>query len=127
MVRCASLLRFAGKEGLSPSAWLARANDDLCETVAGGTFVCAAVGYYDPASEDGDLGQCRLPAGAGAWRGGQHIVPCRRPAARHRAGHGFPDTAGDADGSQPVPVLRRRDRRARQRRAMCWASMASST
>jgi sigma-B regulation protein RsbU (phosphoserine phosphatase) len=50
MVRCASLLRFAGKEGLSPSLWASRANDDLCETVSGGTFVCAAVGYYDPAS-----------------------------------------------------------------------------
>ena len=27
---------------------LARANDELCETVSGGTFVCAAVGFYDP-------------------------------------------------------------------------------
>lgn len=51
MVRCASLLRFAGKEGHSPSLWLSRANDDLCETVVGGTFVCAAVGYYDPTTK----------------------------------------------------------------------------
>ncbi len=50
MLRCASLLRFAGKEGLSPSLWLARANDELCETVSGGTFVCAAVGFYDPSN-----------------------------------------------------------------------------
>ena len=48
MLRCASLIRFVGKEGLSPSVWLARANDELCETVTGGTFVCAAVGYFDP-------------------------------------------------------------------------------
>jgi sigma-B regulation protein RsbU (phosphoserine phosphatase) len=61
MVRCASLLRFAGKEGLSPSAWLARANDDLCETVAGGTFVCAAVGYYDPATKTATWANAGFP------------------------------------------------------------------
>jgi len=61
MVRCASLLRFAGKEGLSPSVWLARANDDLCETVAGGTFVCAAVGYYDPATKTATWANAGFP------------------------------------------------------------------
>lgn len=47
MVRTASLLRWAGKDGLAPSAWLARANDELCETSQDGRFVCALVGYCD--------------------------------------------------------------------------------
>lgn len=47
MVRAASLLRWAGKDGLAPAAWLARANDELCETARDGRFVCALVGYCD--------------------------------------------------------------------------------
>ena len=47
MVRAASLLRWAGKDALAPGAWLARANDELCETAQGGRFVCALVGYCD--------------------------------------------------------------------------------
>jgi sigma-B regulation protein RsbU (phosphoserine phosphatase) len=47
MVRTASLLRWAGKDGLAPSAWLARANDELCESTQDGRFVCALVGYCD--------------------------------------------------------------------------------
>lgn len=51
MVRCASLLRWAGKEGLRPSDWLARANDELGEAIAPGMFVCAVAGQFDPASK----------------------------------------------------------------------------
>jgi sigma-B regulation protein RsbU (phosphoserine phosphatase) len=47
MIRAASLLRWAGKDGLAPGAWLARANDELCETTHDGRFVCALVGYTD--------------------------------------------------------------------------------
>lgn len=50
MVRAASLLRWAGKDGVAPSAWLARANDELCETTQDGRFVCALVGYCDRAA-----------------------------------------------------------------------------
>lgn len=50
MARAASLLRWAGKDGLDPGRWLARANDELCGTVSGGMFVCAAVGWYAPLS-----------------------------------------------------------------------------
>lgn len=50
MVRTASLLRWAGKDMLAPGDWLERINIELCETVSGGMFVCAVVGYYDPAS-----------------------------------------------------------------------------
>jgi phosphoserine phosphatase RsbU/P len=49
MVRCASLLRWAGKEGLPPGEWLARANDELREAIPPGMFVCAVAGYHDPA------------------------------------------------------------------------------
>src|SRR5690606_15799942 len=48
MVRCASLLRWAGKEGLAPRDWMARVNDELGEAIASGMFVCAVAGYYDP-------------------------------------------------------------------------------
>ena len=50
MVRAASLLRWAGKDGLAPDAWLARANEELCETTQDGRFVCALVGYCDRAA-----------------------------------------------------------------------------
>jgi len=48
MVRASALLRFFGKTGVAPHAWLARANDELAETVRFGMFVCALVGYYEP-------------------------------------------------------------------------------
>lgn len=47
MVRAASLLRWIGKEGIAPAAWLARANDELAQTAQDGRFVCALVGYCD--------------------------------------------------------------------------------
>lgn len=49
MVRCASLMRWAGKDGLTPSAWMAKVNEEMCESLGNGSFVCAAAGYYDPA------------------------------------------------------------------------------
>lgn len=52
MVRCASLLRWAGKEGPRPSDWLARVNDELGEAIAPGMFVCAVAGHYDPATRE---------------------------------------------------------------------------
>ncbi|MBD8525052.1 ATP-binding SpoIIE family protein phosphatase [Pseudomarimonas arenosa] len=52
MVRCASLLRWAGKEGLRPPEWLARVNDELSEAIPPGMFVCAVAGSYDPATGD---------------------------------------------------------------------------
>lgn len=51
MVRCASLMRWAGKEGLRPSDWVAKVNDELGEAIAPGMFVCLVAGYYDPASK----------------------------------------------------------------------------
>jgi sigma-B regulation protein RsbU (phosphoserine phosphatase) len=71
MVRTASLLRWAGKDGLAPGRWLERINDELCDTITGGTFVCAAVGYFDPKT------QVAVWANAG-------IPPA---LVRHRDGH----------------------------------------
>lgn len=51
MVRTAALLRWAGKDGAPPDRWLARVNDELCETTHDGRFVCAVVGYCDRAAE----------------------------------------------------------------------------
>ena len=50
MVRAASLLRWAGKDGIAPAAWLARVNEELCESTQDGRFVCALVGYCDRAA-----------------------------------------------------------------------------
>lgn len=47
MVRAASLLRWVGKEGTSPAAWLTRVNEDLGQTHLDGRFVCALVGQCD--------------------------------------------------------------------------------
>jgi sigma-B regulation protein RsbU (phosphoserine phosphatase) len=47
MVRTASLLRWAGKEGITPACWLERVNTELCATMREGRFVCALVGQYD--------------------------------------------------------------------------------
>jgi len=47
MVRVASLLRWVGKEAPEPAQWLARVNEELCETLREGRFVCALVGQYD--------------------------------------------------------------------------------
>jgi len=47
MVRVASLLRWCGKDGLAPAQWLARANNESCQTLNEGRFVCALVGQYD--------------------------------------------------------------------------------
>ncbi|MCX7562712.1 SpoIIE family protein phosphatase [Xanthomonadaceae bacterium XH05] len=52
MVRCASLLRWSGKDGLRPADWLARVNDELGEAIAPGMFVCAVAGHYDPATRE---------------------------------------------------------------------------
>ncbi len=52
MVRCASLLRWSGKDGLRPADWLAKVNDELGEAIAPGMFVCAAAGHYDPATRE---------------------------------------------------------------------------
>jgi len=73
MVRTASLLRWAGKDELAPGQWLERINAELCETVSGGMFVCAVVGYYDPANRQVVWANAGFPPAllrdpAGAWR-----------------------------------------------------------
>ncbi len=52
MVKTTSLLRWSGKQGDDPAQWLAGVNDELCETVSRGMFVCGLAGYYDPSSGD---------------------------------------------------------------------------
>lgn len=71
MVRVASLLRWAGKEGLTPARWLTRVNDELCSCLPPGQFVCALAGYYHPGSNrvvwasGGFLPVVRYQAGVG--------------------------------------------------------------
>lgn len=47
MTRAASLLRWAGKDAITPGEWLRRVNEELCQTTHDGRFVCALVGIYD--------------------------------------------------------------------------------
>ncbi len=48
MMRTTTLLRWVGKQGLPPDAWLAAVNEELSGTVGGGMFICAVAGEYDP-------------------------------------------------------------------------------
>lgn len=84
MVRAASLLRWAGKEGRAPGEWLARVNDELCETRLDGRFVCALAGYCDRAGRTVHLASAGFP-----------------PALLHRDGH-FHDHAA---GGPPLGII----------------------
>jgi sigma-B regulation protein RsbU (phosphoserine phosphatase) len=72
MVRTASLLRWAGKDALPPDRWLARINDELCETISGGTFVCAVVGYYDPRTHRAEWANAGFPPALVRHAGGRY-------------------------------------------------------
>lgn len=61
MVRASSLLRWIGKDKLPPGQWLAKANKELCEKATRGLFVCAAVGYYDPKTDEAIWSNAGLP------------------------------------------------------------------
>ena len=61
MVRASSLLRWIGKDKLPPGQWLAKANKELCEKASRGLFVCAAVGYYDPKTDEAIWSNAGLP------------------------------------------------------------------
>lgn len=61
MVRTASLLRWIGKEGIAPSDWLVRANEELCQTSLDGRFVCALVGRCDRNAEQVEIAAAGFP------------------------------------------------------------------
>ncbi len=85
MVRTASLLRWAGKDQLPPDEWLRRTNDELAETVSGGMFVCAVVGYYDPRTRTATWANAGFP-----------------PALAHREDGGFDEYPAEGP---PLAVL----------------------
>ncbi len=72
MVRTASLLRWAGKDHLPPEDWLSRVNDELAETVSGGMFVCAVVGYFDPRTRVVTWANAGFPPALLLHRDGRH-------------------------------------------------------
>ena len=72
MVRTASLLRWAGKDALPPGRWLERINDELCETISGGTFVCAVVGYFDPKTQRAEWANAGFPPALVRQRDGRY-------------------------------------------------------
>ncbi|MGA9335853.1 MAG: SpoIIE family protein phosphatase [Rudaea sp.] len=61
MVRAASLLRWCGKAGMTPAAWLGEVNVEMCETLRHGRFVCAVVGYYDRSTHSVELASAGFP------------------------------------------------------------------
>lgn len=61
MVRAASLLRWIGKEGPAPAAWLERANEELWRSARDGRFVCALVGYCDPGATRVQIANAGFP------------------------------------------------------------------
>jgi sigma-B regulation protein RsbU (phosphoserine phosphatase) len=61
MVRASSCLRWAGKDGTAPDLWLSRVNQELCETVTRGMFVCAVAGYFDRNTSQIELASAGFP------------------------------------------------------------------
>ena len=61
MVRTASLLRWVGKEGIAPSEWLVRVNEELCQTSLEGRFVCALVGRCDRNAQEVEIAAAGFP------------------------------------------------------------------
>jgi sigma-B regulation protein RsbU (phosphoserine phosphatase) len=101
MVRTASLLRWAGKDELAPGQWLEKINAELCETVSGGMFVCAVVGYYDPANRQLVWANAGFPPAllrepGGDWR----EFPAEGPPLAIVPGMHYPEQAAElGDGS----------------------------
>ncbi|MFA5685136.1 MAG: SpoIIE family protein phosphatase [Lysobacteraceae bacterium] len=96
MVRCASLLRWAGKEGLPPGNWLARANDELREAIPPGMFVCAVAGYYDPARREATWASAGFPPLLRiATDGAVQRLPAEGPPLGILAGMHFPEQRCD--------------------------------
>ncbi|MET0229848.1 MAG: SpoIIE family protein phosphatase [Rhodanobacteraceae bacterium] len=89
MIRAASLLRWAGKDGIAPGAWLARANDELCETTHDGRFVCALVGYCDRAANSVQLAAAGFPPALVYRRGTFTEYPSGGPPLGIMAGIAF--------------------------------------
>ncbi len=100
MVRCASLLRWAGKEGLRPSQWLERVNDELREAIPPGMFVCAVAGYYDPARRRAVWANAGFPPLLRISSGGDvDVLPAEGPPLGILAGMHFPEQACDVAGA----------------------------
>lgn len=100
MVRCASLLRWAGKEGLPPSEWMARANDELCEAIPPGMFVCALAGYYDPALRTAVWANAGFPPLLRISQEGDILrMPAEGPPLGILAGMSFPEQRCDVAGA----------------------------
>lgn len=96
MVRTASLLRWAGKDELAPGQWLEKINAELCETVSGGMFVCAVVGYYDPANRQVVWANAGFPPAllhdaGGGWR----ELPAEGPPLAIVPGMHYPEQAAE--------------------------------
>lgn len=100
MVRCASLLRWAGKEGLAPSHWLARVNDELGEAIAPGMFVCAVAGYYDPKSGEAIWANAGFPPVLRVEADGEATeFPAEGPPLGILSGMEFPEQRAGLSGA----------------------------
>jgi sigma-B regulation protein RsbU (phosphoserine phosphatase) len=98
MIRAASLLRWAGKDGIAPGAWLARANDELCETTHDGRFVCALVGYCDREAKSVEFAGAGFPPALVYRRGVFSEYGSGGPPLGIMAGIAFEQHAVDLNG-----------------------------
>jgi sigma-B regulation protein RsbU (phosphoserine phosphatase) len=116
MVRCASLLRWAGKEGLRPGHWLARVNDELGEAIAPGMFVCAVAGTFDPWSRSLCWASAGFPPLLRMARDGtQQRFEADGPPVGDTSRHALRRATGGAGWGVDVSVLRWAYRCARHR------------
>ena len=93
MVRASSLLRWIGKDRLSPSKWLEKANKELCESASRGMFVCAAAGYFYPKKDKVVWSNAGLPPVIHkcSESGGVHTWIADAPPLGIDAGLDFPE------------------------------------
>lgn len=92
MVRASSLLRWIGKDKLSPSKWLEKANKELCENASRGLFVCAAAGYFYPKENKVVWANAGLPPAIHKCPvGGIHTWKAKAPPLGIDSGLEFPE------------------------------------
>lgn len=72
MAKTASLFHCLAKLSHDPAYLLGIINNEICETLVRGFFVTMIAGIYNPQPRS-PSGECRPPAGTGAWPGSERV------------------------------------------------------
>ena len=127
MVRAASLLRWAGKDGLPPRDWLRTRQRRTCRHRRGGHVRLRGGRLLRPATTARDLGQRRISTGAASRRATAPTASIEADGPPLGILPGMDFAAQEADllgGAALYLLLRRRHRRARRATATASASTA---